>query len=99
MRRFNTYRDLAIAKQLIGDFEEALKWGRRAGDAPYDEVQNLVVALCSNHLAGDQRTANYLAGRIKGTFPNFSWEQVYGTNMMGDTGRTMVEGVLAQYGI
>lgn len=97
--RFNIFRDLAIAKQAMGDFEESLKWGCKAGEAPYNEIQNLVVGLCSNHAKGNKDTAEDLARRIKGTFPNFSWEKVYGTNMLGDDGKSLVESVLALYDI
>lgn len=97
--RFNIYCNMALAQQSMGKLEAAMEWGCKAGDAPYDEVQNLVVALCCNHLKGDSKTAQGLATRINATFPGFAWEKVYGTNMFGDAGRGMVEAILAQYGI
>lgn len=99
MDRFLLYRDLAIAKFMQGDVPDAIDWGLRASDAPFDEMQILLIAVIARHLKGDTDEAVKFATRVKSSFPAVSWKSVYGSDLLIDKFGSMIEPVFESYGI
>ncbi|MEM6826370.1 MAG: winged helix-turn-helix domain-containing protein [Pseudomonadota bacterium] len=97
--RFGNYRDLAVSKFLVGDIAGALDWGCKAGEAPFDEIQILMAAVCANHLKGHTCEAERLASRMKNALPDMSWKDAYGTHILGDEHTQLFEGILSSYGV
>lgn len=83
----------------LGDVKGGLKWGCKAGDAPTDEIQTLLVAIAAHHYSGNTKRASELAGRFRRAFPEVAWDEVYGQKMLTDTTRPVISAILAQYEI
>lgn len=97
--RFNNYAILAVAKMRMGKGEEALHWGCKAGDAPFDEVQPLITSIMSYHLRGDKKRAEQLAKRYKAAFADVPWSGFFGSHLIGSDHSSMLKVIASKYGI
>lgn len=97
--RFSLYRDVALAFMNTGEMDKAIHWGCKAGEAPTDEVQMLLLSTISNHFAGNLDQAKRLASRFKRAFPEVRYDDVYGADILNPEMLAHVKSIYAGYGI
>lgn len=97
--RFSLYRDVALAFMNMGEMDKVIHWGCKAGEAPTDEVQMLLLSTISNHFAGNLDQAQRLALRFKKAFPDVRYDDVYGADILNPEMLAHVKNIYAGYGI
>lgn len=97
--RFSNYAALGMSNLNLGNFGQSIKWSKKAGDAPYDNLHLLLASFCAHHFSGDNNGAARLAQRIKNAIPEVTQDQIFKLESLGGAYLQMASAALAEHGI
>ena len=98
--RFSNFTTYALSCLRAGDVEGAVKWGRQAALAPYDDLHILLTGVCANHWGGDIKQAAAFAERLRIAFPDLARSDIFALDStVGADAMPMVGEVLTAHGI